>query len=97
MFHYLWHVVLFMARLVGPRRRLIQAIEQITGKVSATAPTTVAATVNKQTVVSGPANNDADKMSDSEREHVRLLVCLSLYFVLFCHFNHVDTKLSWNC
>ena len=78
-----------MARLFGPRRRLIQAIEQITGKASAAAPTTAAATVNKQTVVSGPANNDVDKMSDSEQEHVRLLVSLSLYVVLFCYFNHV--------
>ena len=76
-----------MARLFGPRRRLIQAIEQITGKASSAVATT-AATVNKQTIVSGPANNDVDKISDSEQELVRLLVCLSLYIV-FHHFNHV--------
>lgn len=70
-----------MTRLFGPRRRLIQAIEQITGKASsgsATAATTTA--VNKQTNnSSGQANNEINKINDSEQEeHVRLLVCLSL-------------------
>ena len=87
----LWFIVtiydlllLFMARLFGPRRRLIQAIEQITGKASSSAAATAAAavTVNKQTITSGPANNDIDKISDSEQEHVRLLVCLSLICII---------------
>ena len=94
----LWFIVtiydlllLFMARLFGPRRRLIQAIEQITGKASSSAATAAAAaavTVNKQTITSGPANNDIDKISDSEQEHVRLLVCLSLICIIL-FLNHL--------
>ena len=74
-----------MARLFGPRRRLIQAIEQITGKAPSSAAA-AAVTVNKQTITSGPANNDIDKISDSEQEHVCLFVCLSLIcIILFLH------------
>ena len=95
--YYLWCIVtiydlllLFMARLFGPRRRLIQAIEQITGKASSSGAATAAAavTVNKQTITSGPANNDIDKISDSEQEHVRLLVCLSLICIIL-FLNHL--------
>lgn len=97
--YYLWFIVtiydlllLFMARLFGPRRRLIQAIEQITGKASSSSAAATAAaaavTVSKQTITSGPANNDIDKISDSEQEHVCLLVCLSLICIIL-FLNHL--------
>lgn len=78
-------MLLFMDRLFGPRRRLIQAIEQITGKASSATTTTAAATVNKQTNnPSGPVNNENNKINDSEQEeHVCLLVFVFVIRVLF--------------
>ena len=71
-------------RLFGPRRRLIQAIEQITGKASsATAPpATTTTTVNKQaSSPSGTTTNESIKTNDTEQEeHVCLFVG-----VFVCH------------
>ena len=68
-------------RLFGPRRRLIQAIEQITGKASsATAPPATTTTVNKQASSPSGTTNESSKIDTEQEEHV----CLSIG-VFVCH------------
>ena len=78
--------LLYMAtRLFGPRRRLVQAIEQITGKASsATAPPAATTTVNKQaSSPSGTTSNENIKINDTEQEEH---VCLSVGVFVCVHF-----------
>lgn len=77
------HIIftVFVDRLFGPRRRLIQAIEQITGKASSTTntPPVTTTTVSKQTN-SSTTTNEINKINDTEQEEH---VCLSVG--LFIH------------
>lgn len=78
-----YHIIftVFVDRLFGPRRRLIQAIEQITGKASSTTntPPVTTTTVSKQTN-SSTTTNEINKINDTEQEEH---VCLSVG--LFIH------------